>query len=77
MKLVSKTAEYKVYQKRSTRYAVRSADDSYVNGDEKTRILLDLGLISAAPAPAAPASEEAPAAASKEETAASEEETES
>jgi hypothetical protein len=71
MKLVSKTAEYKVYQKRSSRYAVRAADDSYVNGDDKARILLDLGLISAAPAAKeAPAAADGAAAAADGETAA-------
>jgi len=45
MKVVKRTADYTVYQKRSERYAVKGADKAYINGDEKAKILLAEGLI--------------------------------
>ena len=39
MKVVVTTDEYIVYQKRSERYAVKDADQKWVNGDEKVRIM--------------------------------------
>ena len=54
MKLVKRTADYTVYQKRSERYAVKGADKAWIKGDEKAKILLDEGLVKVAlPAPAA------------------------
>lgn len=38
MKLVKKTTEYTVFQRRDGRYAVR-ADSAWVNGDDKVEIL--------------------------------------
>ena len=40
MKLVKKSAEYTVYQKRSSRYGVKGADNKWLNGDDKVKILL-------------------------------------
>lgn len=47
MKVIARTDEYTVYQKRSERYAVRKADRKWVNGDEKVAILLQHDLIKA------------------------------
>ncbi|MBE9540127.1 MAG: hypothetical protein IMF06_13665 [Proteobacteria bacterium] len=57
MNLVKKTVEYSIYKRKDGRYAVRDANKNAVNGDEKTRILSEEGLITVA-LPAAP--EEAP-----------------
>lgn len=40
MKVVKKTPEYTIYQKRSDRYAIKDADKKWVNGDEKVKILV-------------------------------------
>ena len=45
MKLVKKTKEYSIYQKRSDRYAVKGADRSWILGDEKVTILINEGLM--------------------------------
>lgn len=59
MKVVQKSDEYTIYQRRDERYAVRDASRSWVNGDDKVAILVAAGLITvAAPAP----KEEEPAA---------------
>ena len=61
MKVVKRSPEYTIYQKRSERYAVRKADKSYINGDEKTKILLEAGLIKAVlPKPPEPETEPEP-----------------
>lgn len=61
MKVVKKTAEYTIYQKRSGRHAVKGADKQWINGEDKAKILLEENLIKlTAPAPA-PVEEEAPA----------------
>ena len=85
MKVVARTDEYTIYQKRSERYAVKSSgkssgkdsDKGWVNGDAKVAILLQHKLIEA-PTPKAPEPEPepeaAPEAASEEEGAASAEE---
>lgn len=52
MKVVKKTAEYTVYQKRSGRYAVENAKGNAVNKEEKVKILLAEGLIKIAEAKA-------------------------
>lgn len=67
MKVIAKTDEYTIYQKRSERYAVQGADRAWINGDQKVAILLQHKLIEA-PQPKAPAPEEA----SEEATAAAE-----
>lgn len=45
MKVIKKTAQYTVYQKRSGRYAVMGSARNWINGDEKAAILLADGLI--------------------------------
>ena len=49
MKVVAKTDEYTIYQKRSERYAVKDANKQYVNGEEKAAILQAQGLVKAPP----------------------------
>ena len=64
MKVVLKTDEYTIFQRRDERYAVKDAGKAWVNGDAKITILLEHKLIEAAApkAPAAEAEEQAPAA---------------
>jgi len=69
MKVLKKTAEYTVYQKRSGRYAVVDADKNTVNGDEKVAILIAEGFVTQA----APKVEEAPAEEAPAEEAPAEE----
>ena len=73
MKVIAKTDEYTIYQKRNERYAVKGADKAWVNGDAKVAILLEHKLIEAA-APKAPEPEAEPeeAAADTEAEAAAE-----
>lgn len=39
MKLVKTSAEYSVFQRRDERYAVKSSNGSWINGDDKVEIL--------------------------------------
>jgi hypothetical protein len=71
MKVIKKTAEYTVYQKRSGRYAVTGADGKAINEGEKVAILLAEDLIKA-PASKAPEVEEAEVAETPEAEAAEE-----
>lgn len=48
MKLVKKTAEYTVYQRKDERYAVEGANKKPINGDEKVKILVAEGLLKVA-----------------------------
>ena len=79
MKLVKKTAEYSIYQRRDNRYAVKSAAKKAINGEDKVKILLAEALITA-PEPKAPEPEaaeeeaEAPAEEAAADAEASEEE---
>ena len=61
MKVIVKTDEYTIFQKRNERYAVRNAERDWVNGNEKVAILLEHKLIDV-PEPKAPEPEEAEAA---------------
>ena len=45
MKEIKASGEYKIYEKRSGRYAVKDKNKQYVNGDEKAKILADAGLV--------------------------------
>jgi hypothetical protein len=45
MKLVKKTEQYSIYKRGDERYAVMNARKQFVNGDSKTQILLDEGLV--------------------------------
>ena len=63
MKVVKKTSEYTITQRRDNRYAVVDSNKNPINGEEKVKILLAEELIKlsvAAPAPE-PEAEEAPA----------------
>ncbi len=52
MKVVKKTSEYTIYQRRDERYAVVDGNKKPVNGEEKVKILLAEELIKVtAPAP--------------------------
>jgi hypothetical protein len=74
VKVVAKTDEYTIYQKRSERYGVLSAAKAWINGDEKVAILLEHKLITApavkAPEPEAPAEEAAAEESAAEEAVA-------
>lgn len=61
MKVAQKTDTHTIYQKRSGRYAVKDADRRWVNGEDKTKVLLDAGLIKRSEPKAAPAEAEPPA----------------
>jgi hypothetical protein len=45
VEVVKKTDDYKVVKKRSGRFGVLKKNGSWVNGDEKVKILLSAGLI--------------------------------
>ena len=45
MKLVKKTAEYKIFMRGDDRYAIQDANGKPVNGEEKVRILVEEDLI--------------------------------
>ena len=45
MKLIKKTAEYKIFMRGDDRYAVQDANGKPVNGEEKVRILVEEDLI--------------------------------
>ena len=77
MKLVKVVKEYKIFERRDGRFAVKTRKGKAVNAEEKTAILLSEGLVTApepkpepAPEPEVEAVEEAPA----EEAPAAEEE---
>ena len=63
MKVVKKTSEYTISQRRDGRYAVVDSNKSPINGEEKVKVLLAEKLVKiTAPAPApAPEVEEAAA----------------
>lgn len=74
MKVVKKTDEYTIFQRRDNRYAVQDASKKAVNGEDKAKILLAEGLIKipepkTAPAKEAPTEKAAKAEAPEEEAA--------
>lgn len=70
MKVVKKTSEYTILQRRDNRYAVLGANRQPVNGEEKVKILLAEDLIKVtAPAPAPEPEPEAEAPAAEEAAA--------
>ena len=77
MKLVRKTADYRIFLRGDNRYAVQNANGKPVNGEEKVDILIAEELIKVtAPTEAAPTVEEVaeePAEEAAEEVAAEEE----
>ena len=56
MKVILRTKQHTVYEKKSGRFAVKDAEKNWVNGDDKVAVLLAEGLIKTAP----PAVAEAP-----------------
>lgn len=72
MKVIKKTEQFTIYQKRSGRYAVQAADKSMINGDEKAQILLAEGLIKLSVAAEPEAVEEVAAEETSEEAPAEE-----
>ena len=73
MKEIKTSGEYKIYEKRSGRHAVKDKNKQYVNGDEKAKILADAGLVTIPEPKSQPVEEEAPAEeAAAEETPAEE-----
>jgi hypothetical protein len=68
MKVAKKTAEYTVLKRTDGRFAVQSTNNTFINGEEKVKILLAEGFLTA-PAPKA-VEEAAPAEAEASETAA-------
>jgi hypothetical protein len=62
VKKVKTVGDYTIYQKGSGRYAVQTADRKWINGEDKTKILVDAALVKlSAPNPSPPAPAEAPA----------------
>ena len=61
MKVVKKTDEYAILQRRDNRYAVVNKDKRPINGEDKAKILSAEGLIKIPEPKAAPAEEAAPA----------------
>ena len=62
MKLIKKTAEYKIFMRGDDRYAIQDANGKPVNGEEKVRILVEEELIKVTlpnPKEEAPESEDA------------------
>ena len=57
MKVILRTKQHTVYEKKSGRFAVKDAEKNWVNGDDKVAVLLAEGLVKTAP----PAVAEAPA----------------
>ena len=56
MKVILRTKQHTVYEKKSGRFAVKDAEKNWVNGDDKVAVLLAEGLVKTAP----PAVAEAP-----------------
>ena len=70
MKLIKKTAEYKIFMRGDDRYAIQDANGKPVNGEEKVRILVEEDLIKVTlPSPKEEAAESEDAADSGDEAA--------
>lgn len=64
MEIVKETKEFTIIKKRSGRYGVQTPNKKWINGDDKTKILVDAGLIEVKvkqPEPEETPAEEAPA----------------
>jgi len=62
LKKLKQAGDYSIFQKRSGRCAVQNKQKKWVNGEEKTKILLDAGLIRITPPkPPEPGQTEEPA----------------
>ena len=62
VKVVAKTDEYTIYQRRDERFAVQNSERSWVNGDAKVAILVEHKLIDVAAPKLAPEPEPEPEA---------------
>ena len=70
MKLIKKTAEYKIFMRGDDRYAIQDASGKPVNGEEKVRILVEEDLIKVTlPSPAEEVAEPEDTADGGDETA--------
>ena len=59
METVKKTENYTIFKKRNGRYSIKGAKGKWINGDDKTKILVAEGLIKVAvKSPAASAKSE-------------------
>ena len=79
MKEIKSSGDYKIFEKKSGRYAVKDGNKKYVNGDDKAKILADAGLVTipvAKPKEPEPAEEAVAEEAVAEEAAAEEAATE-
>jgi hypothetical protein len=72
MKVVKKTDEYAILQRRDKRYAVVDSNKRPINGEDKAKILSAEGLIKIPEPKPAPVEEEAPAEDTAEEEAGAE-----
>jgi len=68
VKVVARTDEYTIYQRRDERYAVKSAERQWVNGDAKIAILVEHKLIDVAVPKPAPEPEPEASESAAEET---------
>ncbi|MCB1198945.1 MAG: hypothetical protein R3A45_04845 [Bdellovibrionota bacterium] len=50
MKVIKRTKEHTIFQKKSGRYAVKDANKKWINADEKVRILVAAKLVKITPA---------------------------
>lgn len=66
MKTVKKTAEYTIFLRNDKRHAVRGANRTWINGDDKVAILQKENLVKKPEPKPEPVVEEAPAEASEE-----------
>lgn len=61
MKAVKKTEEFTIFKRADGRHAVKSANKTWISGDEKVAILLAAGLITQPKSkPAEPVAEDSP-----------------
>jgi hypothetical protein len=45
VKKVKTTGDHRIFQKRSGRYAVQDKNKRFLHGDDKTKVLLEAGLV--------------------------------
>lgn len=62
METVKTTENYTIFKKKSGRYGVKATNRKWINGDEKTKILANEGLIKVSKSNPKPAAEEEAAA---------------
>jgi hypothetical protein len=76
VKVVLKTDEYTIFQRRDERYAIKDASKAWINGDAKIALLVENKLVTAAVAKAPEPEPEPEAAPEAEATADSDSESE-